>query len=521
MTPEEQRQRADQALRDGVITRTEHAAFIAYLDGMPRPARHRFKLIILALVIAVMLAGAWFLPGIMTGFVILEPSTPAGDVIMTINQTITGLNVTGTLQGEGNATITLDTTNGPLVVARITSDPGTLRTDKASYDPGDQVIVEHAPTNASYYFDDGTTNTPVAVPLNASTNGTLLIVTTTSTYRLPITIGNTIRTTTFNDHCEQTCTMTPTNGTLRITTTGSASITIARVDAATAAPNQPPVLAVPLPALLINDTTVLNLSRHVIDADSDPVYYTIGDSDLVSASINGDLLVLNPQDAGNGTITVYASDLHDTLVPITINITVIAPAMQQPNTTTSENGTLDNETLAPALLAQNTSIENTSGPATNATMPQNATATGIDCSNPNPNLRPLECLQAAPDRYFTEPSKYWENSHRERVARINALGNLVIKGTIHEHATGTPGASDFVLGTSDESGNLQPTIWVSTTTGDLYVTGALQEEVINMNPRPGMYSIVTRRSIYLLLADTSTGDVYLRGDLITGHEVNE
>jgi hypothetical protein len=378
------------------------------------------------------------------------------------------------------------------------------------------------------YFDDGNTTTPTGLPLNATVNGTILLVTNNATYRLPVIIGNTTRQTHFDNLCNQTCTMNATNGTLHITTTGDATIHLTSINVATTAPNRPPVLAVEFGTLVIQNTTTVNLSAHIIDPDGDALYYSVGSSSLVNASINGALLTLTPLQEGNGTISVYASDLHD-LIPIGVDISVpLPPAGTAPVVTPPVNAT-ENTTPAPVDNTTNrTADDNTIAP--NTTIPSNTTTVGpdnatpsnttsLDCSNRNPNLRPIECLQAQASRYFTEPDKYWENNERERVARVNALGNLVINGTLHQNATGSPGSGDFVLGTNDENGTLIPTIWVSTTTGSLYLRGSLHEEVINMNPAPGMYAIVTRRSIYLVLADTTTGDLYLRGDLITGHEV--
>jgi hypothetical protein len=317
--------------------------------------------------------------------------------------------------------------------------------------------------------------------------------------------------------------MNATTGTLRITTTGTARVQLTSVDVATTTPNRPPVLAIAFTPISIENTTTVNLSDHFLDPDGDPLYYTVGSSDLVNASVTGTMLSLTPAAAGNGTLTVYASDLHD-LVPSSIALAVQLPPVEAiPTATTPSNApNASDEAVVNTTIADNS--ETTLAPNSTAGAPENATAsntTGLDCTNTNPNLRPLECLQAQADRYFTEPDKYWENNNRDRVARINALGNLVIKGTIHQGTSTVPSPGDFVLGTTDENGALVPTIWVSTSTGDLYLRGRLHEEVINMNPTPGMYSIVTRRSIYLLLADTNNGDLYLRGDLIAGREVNE
>ncbi len=227
-----------------------------------------------------------------TGLIILAvPAQPVTNTTLSLNQTVTSITITGTITGDGNATILFDTDHGTLLLATITSDNGSPLTDRASYQPGEPVTLLHAPPNATDYFDDGNTLIPVDVPFNASTNGTLLIVANDTgnltAYRVPIIIGNVPRTTTFTNACTQTCTMNATNGTLRITTTGNATLHLTSIDATADAPNSPPLLTLKFDALTINRTTVLNLTDHFTDADGDTLYYTTGTSNVVTATTNG------------------------------------------------------------------------------------------------------------------------------------------------------------------------------------------------------------------------------------------
>jgi hypothetical protein len=199
------------------------------------------------LIVSILLIGAVSLLGNQgsTGYVVLgipQQNITSQNVTIPINQTIIALNISGALYGEGNASVYFDTPQGSLLVGTVTSDDGSPRTDKPSYDPSAPIMIEHAPSDASYYFDDSSTASPVDIPFNTTRNGTLLIVAnisgTLATYRLPIIIGDAVGAIAFENLCAQTCDMPPTNGSLRIVTTGNATLGLARVDAAVAAANQ-------------------------------------------------------------------------------------------------------------------------------------------------------------------------------------------------------------------------------------------------------------------------------------------
>jgi hypothetical protein len=193
----------------------------------------------------------------------------------------------------------------------------------------------------------------------------------------------------------------------------------------------------------------------------------------------------------------------------TSNVTENATAPNRTNATPvitpPANGTTLPESVTNATAAQSNLTSNLSLSGANVT--------ALDCSNPDLNLRPLECLQQNASRYFNDTDKYWENLDRMQVAKFNAVGNMLIAGDIIEHSGGAPAPGDFALGYNDADGNFVATIWVDGQ-GNLHLKGALHEEQFQLNPQPGSYSLITRRSIYIMYADTATGDLYLRGNLV-------
>jgi hypothetical protein len=205
---------------------------------------------------------------------------------------------------------------------------------------------------------------------------------------------------------------------------------------------------------------------------------------------------------GNSTITVYASDLHD-LTPATISVTVdgTTPTGTAANTTTIENASNTmTDTAPPSDLTASPLLPNDTLPT-------------LDCTNPNPNLRPADCLLQNATAFFPEQDITWENLDRKTVARFTVIGNLVLNGTVVEHSTGDPAPRDFRVGYADQDGNTITTLWIDEH-GNLHLRGTLQEETTNLQPPPGSYAVMTRRSIYLAYADTTTGDLWVRGNVI-------
>jgi hypothetical protein len=455
-----------------------------------------------------------------TGFVTLE--TP--DILAVSNAAI-GLNASGYLYGDGNATIIYETENGSFTLARLTSDDGSVRTHKASYLPEELVYLDNAPKNASFYLDTGASSDAVEIPFSApAVNSTLLIVSEAEgapvTTRIPVIIGDMRRVVMFTDICVDTCVLPGISGKLRIDTTGTAEVNITQLRVSTAMANRAPALMTEIPTISVNDVTAVDLASFFIDPDGDTLLFSTGSSSYVNTTVTGSILTLAPLQEGDETIMIYASDMH-TLVPVALRVIVGAvPVMAN----TSSNATdipLLNITQNTTVL-QNTTSEvlqnNTAVPVANIAAPNASTETSLtlDCSNSDPNQRPVDCLNVASNTFFEEDI-YLENTDRVQVARVTPIGNLVLKGRVLKRDGGTPGTRDFTIGYKDENFNYVPTIWIDGE-GNLRLRGQLYEENENVIPPQGSYAVINRRGVYMAYAIPETGDLYLRGNAIVFRE---
>jgi hypothetical protein len=499
------------ALQQGRVTEAEADAYLRAKHSMSlqeaRGAESK-ETVVAVLAAMLLLAGiAMFaFQGGITGFLVLD--NPEG-VDIPINDTITSLKVTGTMYGEGTADIYFDTPLGALLIGSLTSDDGSPRTDKASYALGDPVDMENTPENASYYFDDGT-SIAVDIPFPAA-SGDLLIVTPDATYRLPIIIGERERETGFADLCVDTCVFEPTNGSVRVETTGTAMVSFSSISAE-AVINTAPQLAVPFTEVLVDGNTTVNLSDHFTDVDGDALYYSTGTDEHVAAVITGDILLLTSLQTGNTSLMLYASDLRD-LATVWLPLVVTMPGEEGLNATlneTSLNETIFNETI----LNETAVNETTNGTAYNATTNMNTTLPGLDCSSPDPNQRPLDCIQSNDSTFFRPEDLYLENRNAVAVGQITPIGNLLLRGTWIEHSTSSPQSQDWVRGYADEDGDFIPTAWIDTDTGDLHMRGTLTESNGNLVFESRYTAITNRRGIILVLIDHNSGDVVLRGNII-------
>jgi hypothetical protein len=140
-----------------------------------------------------------------------------------------------------------------------------------------------------------------------------------------------------------------------------------------------------------------------------------------------------------------------------------------------------------------------------------------DCSDPNPNNRPASCIEGNEEDYFKKQSIRLQNIDRNPVARVTSYGNLVITGSLVESSGSTPGPKDFKVGyTLPETEIEVITAWIETETGDLHLKGRLYEEQLELQPTGNSYLIQNRKGTNLGYFDRQTGDLYLRGNLITG-----
>jgi hypothetical protein len=468
---------------------------------------------------AVLIGLVFYLGGGPTGLVVLNlPTENVTNATYAVDQNITGLNISGVLYGEGNASVWFDTPSGTLLAGSVTSDTGTPRTDKAGYAADESISVEHAPADATYYFDDGSASATVTPPFPATTNGTLLIVAnesgTLTTYRLPIIIGDVLRAVAFADTCIETCAFAPTTGVIRIETQGDAQLELTSVHAGIEQANVPPELAMPFIPVTVESQTIVNLSGHFTDANDDTLYYSTSASDIVDARIEGDLLILTPLRTDTETLSIYASDLRD-VARTTIDITSIA---QEANITTNETTITENATAnATENITTNATLNLTENATINATLNEtNVSITingSVDCNNPNPNLRPLECLLNSTQNYFLNQEIYWYDSTRTPVARFTPIGNMLVTGEVIENSDGAPPQGAYSIGYADDNLDIVPTIWVDQD-GNLHLRGRLYEENNNLEPPTNTYSFNNRKGITLAYADLHSGDLHLRGNVI-------
>ena len=122
-------------------------------------------------------------------------------------------------------------------------------------------------------------------------------------------------------------------------------------------------------------------------------------------------------------------------------------------TLTSGNGTIPPNTTTNDTLTSNTTIplNNTDVNGTDNTPPLNVMST--DCTSSNPNLRSPDCLLANVTTYFPDQAITWNNWDRMVVARFTVIGNLHVRGTLHEHASGVPGPRNFTIGYQSQDGS--------------------------------------------------------------------
>ena len=479
----------------------------------------RHNIIISAIFLFVIVGIVWTLSSTtgLTGFAVLNVGQENFSNNMTINNSeeLNSIQISGTMYGEGSAIISYNTTNGTLRIATINSDLGLPRTNNPSYTPGDTITLDHEPTSYTAYLDDGANTIAVTLPLQApETNATLLLVVNESdnltTYKLPIIIGNTKRTTTFENLCDETCTITPITGNIIIETTGDAHITFNKIETIIEK-NSAPMYAIAINPITTSEPTTIDLNTHFADVDGDTLYYSTSTSSTSNILIENNILTITPTTNGEETITIYSSDLKEiTQGTFALTVTGLNSPEQvinsKINTTTNEINNVYNDTANNTENILNTTAN--SAPEIQNITPQNS----LDCSNPNPNARPIECIQNSSINYFSEQEIFWYDTQRQPVARFTTIGNLMIKGELIENSDSTPNPNDFGLGYSTIDANIVPTIWIDSK-GNLQLRGTIHEEQTQIVAPPNSYSFNNKRGITLAYATLETGDLYIRGNI--------
>jgi hypothetical protein len=400
-----------------------------------------------------------------------------------------------------------------------------ISTDKISYAIGETITITITPEaeNKSLYVNygeethklEGNTYAPLAigeytaVALIVLPNDILRIETNFTVTEQPVeTPQNTTTNQTtppetppeqttgyeFINLCTETCTISETsNPILIVEVAENTTLTITTLTITQNKENSAPEQTHTIPDinLITGQTTTLDLNQYFSDPEGDLVQYDINEIPEINAQITQNALTITSQQPGTYTAFIYATDGDKLTTSNTFQITIQEQTNQ---TTTNETIPITNETT------------------NQTTEPTNSLPEITDCSNPDPNKRPLECLNSA--EYFQEQTLFITNNAREPIARITSIGNLILSGEVIENESFQPDSGDYTIGYEDSFGSRYTTVWFESKTGNLHLAGALHEEMINEVPTPGFFALRNKKGIVLIWADSITGDLFVRGNVI-------
>jgi hypothetical protein len=458
---------------------------------------------------------------------------------------ITSLRISGTLQGT-SAKIKLRINNTDYLIADITNQQEqnqatglatgeeptySISTDKTNYVLGETITITITPgaENKSLYVNygeethklEGNTYTPevigeyTAIALIVLPNDILRLETNFTITEQPneTTQNTTTNQTTqpetpaeptpepalttgyeFTNLCTETCSLAETsNPVLIIELEPNTTLTITELIITQNKENSAPEQTHNIPdiSLATGQTTTLDLNQYFTDTDEDTIQYDINEIPEINAQITQNTLTITSQQTGTYTAFIYATDGDKLTTSNTFQITIQEQTNQ---TTTNETIPITNETT------------------NQTTEPTNSLPEITDCSTPDPNKRPLECLNSA--EYFQEQTLFITNNAREPIARITSIGNLILSGEVIENESFQPDSGDYTIGYEDSFGSRYTTVWFESKTGNLHLAGALHEEMINEVPTPGFFALRNKKGIVLIWADSITGDLFVRGNVI-------
>jgi hypothetical protein len=451
-------------------------------------------------------------------------------------ENITGLRISGLLEGTG-ARVKLRINGTDYLVAEITNpnsknlitgavtgeekSPYAITTDKITYTLGEAVTITITPEteNKSLYISYGeethllenNTYTPEAIGeyqaialivladniLRLETNFTVINETITETEQIveepaPETPAETTGYE-FIELCTQTCTLPETsNPILIIETDENSTLTITNITITQAKENNAPVQTKTIPDITLQQgqETSIDLNQYFTDPEDDTIQYDINEIAEIDATITQNILAISSQNHGVYTAYIYATD-GDKLV--TSNTFQIIITITETNQTTNETGIITGET-------------NQGTPETSFT----------DCNDPNPNLRPPECIQGNEEEYFKNRPIYLQNLDRTVVARVTTFGNLILRGKLVENSQATPSSRDFKISYYLNDGETEvTTAWIDTETGDLHLRGRAYEEQFTILPTSqDSFLIQNIKGTNLGFIDRQTGNLFLRGNLV-------
>lgn len=299
----------------------------------------------------------------------------------------------------------------------------------------------------------------------------------------------------FENLCLETCTLSGiSNPVLIVELEEGAKLTITDLIITQTAENKAPEQAKAIPNIAVapGEVISINLNEYFVEPDEDEVFYDINEITEINAVIEGNVLTISSDNFGAYTAFIYATDGDKLTTSNTFTISV-------------------DEVGGGVITPSNETIET----------PEVIPTTLIDpCSHPNPNMRPIECMEGLEEEYFKDQSLYLRNLDRVKIARITAFGNLVIKGVLVENAIGSPGPRDFRISYALADGETEvTTAWIDSETGDLHLKGNLFEEQFTLLPgNQDTFMIQNRKGTNLGYFERKTGNLYLRGNLLQGRE---
>ncbi|MBN2052781.1 hypothetical protein JW756_04730 [Candidatus Woesearchaeota archaeon] len=303
----------------------------------------------------------------------------------------------------------------------------------------------------------------------------------------------------FENLCTETCTLTEnSNPVLIVELDDNTTLTINTLTTTQTKENLAPEQNKNIPDITLakGESRTINLNNYFKDPEEETIQYDINKIPEITTTINQNELTITSQNLGKYTAYIYATDGNKMIVSNTFTITITE--------TTEETTTETNQTTN----------ETTGLPISNET--EIVLTPIIDCGNPNPNNRPVECMIGQEDKYFKDKSIFIENLDKTQVARITAFGNMVIRGKLYENSIYAPSSRDFRVNYFIDDGETEVvSAWIDTATGDLHLRGTAHEEQFSIiPPSTGAFIIQNRKGTNLGFIDKITGDLYLRGNLI-------
>jgi len=485
-------------------------------------------------------------PGALTGYITAtrevqqtvdynQAFSQSTETQLTLNN-IVGLRISGRLEGTA-AKVKLRINGTDYLIADIVN-PGTwnqtileqtpeysIRTDKKAYLIGETATITITPDteNKSLYVSygeqtqklDNNAYAPqelgeyqaialITLPDNilrleinfTVINGTILPETPEPTPETPPEQNNAYE---FSELCTDTCTLAEnSNPILIIETAENSTLVITQIITTQTKENQAPIQTQNIPDinLITGQVATLGLNQYFTDPEGDLVQYDINQILEINATISQNILAITSATPGIYTAYIYATDGDKLVTSNTFQITI----------TQSEENQPINET---PIITGETNLSN----ETNQAIP---VASFTDCSDPNPNLRPPECIQGNEEQYFKNTPIYLQNLDRAIVGRVTAFGNIMIRGKLIENSEIKPGSRDFKISYFINDGETEvAAAWIDSQTGDLHLTGKIFEEQFSIMPTSqDAFLIQNRKGTNLGFIDRQTGNLYLRGNLI-------